>query len=365
MDTEGLLELLRDGRVPEFNEERPEALDLFGADLSELDLTGVNFARARLAKSDLSGSKLFSAKLDRADLEGADLEGAVFGDIDVQGASFRDASIENLEASGSFTKCDFRGSSWSGTATRGCRFIECNFEDAEFASSYFKRHNRFEDCTPEEMFDLEEPAPKEKPPAEPDFLAPAKAPTKGEGLAVTSYQIEISKEMTDGLLRFLSKEGAADDIAAGKLSLRSFQDRLYVGLSAKSGGPLTDWIRLDLVRGTFYRAVELRSASGEFARKVAVPLVKRFRGEAKLTIAKKGAKVPQHLWFEDGREIPYEPPAPAARPGARAGGGLSSLLAALGGGGGLRAPKAPEGDAILDEAEPLPEEDTIADVDYD
>jgi hypothetical protein len=345
MDTDGLIELLRDGRISEFNEERPAGLDLFGADLSELDLTGVDFSKSKLCKTDLSGSKLFSAKLDHADFEGADLTDAVFGDIDVQGASFRDAAIEGLEASGSFTNCDFRNSSWSGTATRGCRFVECRFDGAEFASSYFKRHNRFEDCEPEEMF-YEEEAPKPQAPKEPDFLAPAKPnPKAADGVTVNSYQVEVSKEMADVLMRFLAKEGAAEDIAAGRISLRTFGDRLYLGCSAKNGGPLTDWVRFDLVRGTFYRSVELRSVSPDFFRKVAMPLIKRFRGEAQLTFTKRGTKVGQIMKFEDGREVPYEPPARGTLNPKL----LGRLMPGLS--------QSSDGDAILDNAEPLPEED--------
>lgn len=300
-DNERLINLLREGRITDFNETRPTKLDFFGADLAELDLSGVDFAQASLAKADLSGAKLLGARLDGVNLDGADLSSVSMGDLYIQDASFKDAALDDLQASGTFLSCDFSGSSWSGTGTRGCRFIRCNFEDAEFASSYFKRHNQFSECTPESLFEEEKPA---KPPQipEPNFLAP-KAPARtGEKVEVSSYQIEFSREMVEELFRFLTREGKGEEIASGRLALRPFGERLYLGIAPKGEkGPLTDWIRFDLVRGTFYRSTEVKSANPKFIREVALPLAVRFRGDVEVTFRKKDEA--ETLRLEDGQKV--------------------------------------------------------------
>jgi uncharacterized protein YjbI with pentapeptide repeats len=344
-----LIDFLQDGNVADFNKERPEALDLFGADLAELDLSSIDLRRVKMAKADLSGVKLFGANVEGADLEGVDLTDAAFGDSTVKGASFRDANLESVEASGNFIDCDFTGSTWSGTATRGCTFTRCKFEGAEFASSYFKRHNKFQQCTPEEIFEEDEedeitPVPKV---ATPDFLAPKAAPKSGAKAEVISYQVELSPEMIDSVLRFLSKEGNAEAVTSGKLSTRTFNDQLYLGFSAKDKkGPLTDWIRFELVKKTFYRSTEVQSSDYDFVTKVAVPLAKRYRGALHVLLTKKGDRKKTALHLEDGREFVPEDmdlkrflkAIPRPIPGR---------------------PLAPgdNEDQILAEAEPLPDED--------
>jgi uncharacterized protein YjbI with pentapeptide repeats len=301
-DVRRLVNLLQDGNITDFNKERPQTLDLFGADLAELDLSGIDLRKVKMAKADLSGVKLFGAQLEGADLEGVDLTEAAFGDSTVKGASFRDANIESVEASGNFIDCDFSGSTWSGTATRGCTFIRCRFEDAEFASSYVKRHNKFQQCTPEELFDEldeeEAPAPKI---ATPDFLSSKVAASKsGDKAEVLAYQVEISPEMIDGVLRFLSKEGNADAVSSGKLAIKTFGEQWYVGFVGKDK-KLSDWILFELVKKTFYRANSVHSADYEFVNKVALPLAKRYRGALRVNLFKKNKK--QSLQLEDGREV--------------------------------------------------------------
>jgi uncharacterized protein YjbI with pentapeptide repeats len=303
-DVRRLVSLLQDGNITDFNKERPQILDLFGADLAELDLSGIDLRKVKMAKADLSGVKLFGAMLEGADLEGVDLTEAAFGDSTIKGASFRDANIESVEASGNFIDCDFSGSTWSGTATRGCTFVRCRFDDAEFASSYFKRHNKFQQCTPEEIFDeIEEeeaPAPKA---TTPDFLSAKPAAQKaGDKAEVLSYQVEISPEMIDGVLRFLSKEGHADAISSGKLAVKTFNEQWYIGFVGKDK-KLTDWIMFELVKKTFYRATTVHSSDYEFITKIALPLAKRYRGALRLSLMKKNDKKKQSLQLEDGREV--------------------------------------------------------------
>lgn len=52
--------------------------DLAGADLAGADLRGASLARAGLAGATLRGANLFKAMLDGADLAGADLRGVQF-----------------------------------------------------------------------------------------------------------------------------------------------------------------------------------------------------------------------------------------------------------------------------------------------
>lgn len=86
--------LLESGQVTEFNNLRINTLfavlNLSGSDLSNLDLTGVNFNNATLEGTIFAGSILTDATFFNADLQGAD-----FTQAEVAGTSFVQANLSN------------------------------------------------------------------------------------------------------------------------------------------------------------------------------------------------------------------------------------------------------------------------------
>lgn len=115
-----LIELLTEGKVTEFNNQRGTLRrppDLFGADLPDLKLPEVDFSGANLQKADLSGTDLTHAILARADLSGADLTGAVLHGVMAVGSKWRDAYLGDVD----LAEADLTGSDFSGAEMEGCR----------------------------------------------------------------------------------------------------------------------------------------------------------------------------------------------------------------------------------------------------
>ncbi len=122
-----------------FQEDRPERLELEGADLSGADLRGADLrgARlksARLERTDLRGAGLAEADLAGADLTLADLRGAacseakldraVLSNVDARGVDFRGAELRETDlVFGSFVRADFTGAQLDGAETLGAGFL--------------------------------------------------------------------------------------------------------------------------------------------------------------------------------------------------------------------------------------------------
>ncbi len=116
-----LLDLLLAGNVTEFNSRRGQrvTLDLFAADLANLQLPGVDLSGANLEKADFSSTDLGGANLSKATLVGADftgaklvravaikarlreayLGGADLSEAELSGADLSEADLSNVHAS--------------------------------------------------------------------------------------------------------------------------------------------------------------------------------------------------------------------------------------------------------------------------
>lgn len=100
MTNNNLTELLKAGRVDEFNQFRANnpnfKIDLRGADLNGAYLLGANFTGADLRGAVLQHVYLSTGKLRYADLRGADLTGTDVEGTDLTGAIFDKQQIAML-----------------------------------------------------------------------------------------------------------------------------------------------------------------------------------------------------------------------------------------------------------------------------
>lgn len=131
--------------------------DLTGADLRDLDLSGISLKEALLERADLRGARLAgtnleSAVLTRANLEGvslsgANLKGANLGEIQAKDADFAGALLERAVLfrgqfegaklagvdlrGGDILEADFRGANLEGIVADSVIFYEVNLEGAK------------------------------------------------------------------------------------------------------------------------------------------------------------------------------------------------------------------------------------------
>ena len=93
------LELLKNEDIETFNLNRPDRLDLFGADLSGFSLKGVDLSYTNLEKADLSDCNLEGAFLNHTNLNGTDLTGTNLRNIDAERSSWSESYIEDADFS--------------------------------------------------------------------------------------------------------------------------------------------------------------------------------------------------------------------------------------------------------------------------
>src|SRR5271157_4669312 len=151
VDRDDALELLKEGRIKEWNQRRLSAekipplekpdlsgADLGGANLSEADLSqadlesadlsGANFIGAELRDAKLESANLSKAKLIGADLSGADLSQAKLIGANLSGAilcqaNFIQAIVNQANLSGAdLSHANLRGAKLSGTNLRSANF---------------------------------------------------------------------------------------------------------------------------------------------------------------------------------------------------------------------------------------------------
>lgn len=136
--------------------------ELAGADLSELDLSGLKLANANLAgailtcanlsKSDLSGADLKAAILADAELSGANCAGAQLANADLvhtkldgaifKGANLTGADFSLAEGSGvSFEKAIAAGAKFLEASLEGSNFRDAACSDADFTASRLRKAN--------------------------------------------------------------------------------------------------------------------------------------------------------------------------------------------------------------------------------
>ncbi|MEL6349495.1 MAG: pentapeptide repeat-containing protein [Myxococcota bacterium] len=119
-----LIELLKSGRVTEFNNQRPMRgkVDLFAADLANAQISGADLSGANLEKADLSGADLSKCNLVKANLSGADLTGANLREIVGLKSRWREAYLGQAD----LTSADLSGA---------------NFNEAEFDDAILEQAN--------------------------------------------------------------------------------------------------------------------------------------------------------------------------------------------------------------------------------
>ncbi len=128
-----LLQLLQDGKVEEFNGRRGQrvTLDFFAVDLSGAKLPGVDLSGANLEKADLSGADLRGAILAKANLSGADLTGAKLDKCVAVKARFKEAYLGDARAvDGEFSGADFSGADLTAFVAPKARFTGSRFKEA-------------------------------------------------------------------------------------------------------------------------------------------------------------------------------------------------------------------------------------------
>jgi len=143
-----LLELLENGKITEFNEQRGQRRppDLFAADLAGLDLQDVDFSGANLEKADLTGANLTGAMLNRTNLNGADLSETILVDVRGLKVRFREAWMEDADLSGAdFTGGDFNGAVLNRVKAVGACFRTGKLKGAEMKESDFSEVD-FSEC---------------------------------------------------------------------------------------------------------------------------------------------------------------------------------------------------------------------------
>ena len=121
-----------------------ERLNLDGADLQGMDLSGVIFCKASLNGTNFRGATLRETNFREAELKGANFSGA-----HIKNANFADANVcetvfENAEIAGAdFTGAklnwaDFKNANCESTNFAGTNLSHARFENANCRHAYFK-----------------------------------------------------------------------------------------------------------------------------------------------------------------------------------------------------------------------------------
>ncbi|MFT4977952.1 MAG: hypothetical protein ACI8S6_003860 [Myxococcota bacterium] len=141
-----LEELLKQGKIAEFNKARPlrGKLELFAADLSGVDLRGADLSKANLEKADLSGVNLSGVNLAGANLSGVDLTDANLVEAMAMKTRWRDAYVSNADLTGielaqadltgaEFDNCNFNTANLTSARFNQAAFVGCTFREAELS----------------------------------------------------------------------------------------------------------------------------------------------------------------------------------------------------------------------------------------
>ena len=148
----GHLDLVKD-RIERWNDWRRKNTrvvpDLAGADLSELNLAGVNLAKAdlsgaRLSGTNLSGANLTRAKLFRADLSLADLSRATLFKANLSQADLAGANLNGADLSGAFLiKANLSGASLIGACLKGANLGQASLFRARLSTAVLREASFF------------------------------------------------------------------------------------------------------------------------------------------------------------------------------------------------------------------------------
>ena len=135
-----LLELLLAQNVAEFNGRRGQrvTLDLFAADLANLELPGIDLSGANLEKADFSSANLTGANLSKATLVGADFTGARLTRVVAIKSRLREAYLGGAdlafaELSGAdLSEADLSAANLNDARLAGARLREVSARHASF-----------------------------------------------------------------------------------------------------------------------------------------------------------------------------------------------------------------------------------------
>ena len=111
-----------------------ERLNLDGADLQGMDLSGVIFCKASL-----NGTNFREAELKRANFSGAHIKNANFADANVCETVFENAEIAGADFTGAkLNWADFKNANCESTNFAGTNLSHARFENANCRHAYFK-----------------------------------------------------------------------------------------------------------------------------------------------------------------------------------------------------------------------------------
>jgi len=130
----GLLEMLVAGDVEGFNASRGERrkIELFAADLPNVQIPGVDLSHALLQKADLTEANLSGGVLFKADLSDVDGTSMNLRQVLAVRARFKDAWLEEADLSeADFSQARFSGANLARTNATGCRMIGAKLKDVD------------------------------------------------------------------------------------------------------------------------------------------------------------------------------------------------------------------------------------------
>ncbi len=157
-DQASMLNLLREGKVEEFNKRREKnsktPLDfsmenLHGIHIPGANLSSANLRRTNLSASDLEGADISNADLSRADLEGSNLSKANFSNVVLESTNLSNANLtrsnlsnanltrSNLSNANLFS-ADLQQAKLIGTDLRGTILTEANLNGADLRGAIFE-----------------------------------------------------------------------------------------------------------------------------------------------------------------------------------------------------------------------------------
>lgn len=134
----------------DWNNQRPEAPDLQGANLVGAQLSKFNLSNANLRGANLSGAELYMTNLRRADLASARCASASFNNANLQfatlsGSELSEATLSSADASHADlsrvmgAKCDLQGTNLENANLQDATFEDANFFRANLKETIFNR----------------------------------------------------------------------------------------------------------------------------------------------------------------------------------------------------------------------------------
>jgi uncharacterized protein YjbI with pentapeptide repeats len=137
---EELLELLKTGKVEQFNNSRIEHTtiypDLSNANLSKANLSNANLSKANLSNADLTGTRLKSADLSYVNLSGADLSNASLSNASLSNASLSNARLVGANFSrANLSNADLTGAILVAANLSNARLTDANLSGADLSNA--------------------------------------------------------------------------------------------------------------------------------------------------------------------------------------------------------------------------------------